>query len=73
MMLEGESVRSGNGIPSSVSQEEEGHSLLFVDLLSLRQKFTWKRYRVDVIGFGMAILFVLCILGIGFFAAGIGR
>jgi Na+/proline symporter len=73
MMLEGESVRSASGIPSTVSQEEEGHSLLFVDLLSLRQKFTWKRYRVDVIGFGMAVLFVLCILGIGFFSAGIGR
>ncbi|MFZ4621912.1 MAG: sodium:solute symporter family protein [Bacteroidota bacterium] len=73
MMLEGESVRSGNNAENKISQEEEGHSLLFVDFLSLPRKFSFKKYKVDVIGFAFAVLFVLGILGIGFYTAGIGK
>jgi Na+/proline symporter len=72
MMLEGESVRAGATSIRGVSLEEQGHSLLVVDFLSLKSKFSLQRYRMDVQGFALAVLFVLCILGIGFFTAGLG-
>lgn len=51
--------------------EENGHSLLTVDLLSLHKKFTFKRYRIDVVGFLYAVLFVIFILGIGYAVANV--
>ncbi len=47
------------------SLEENGHSLLLVDLLSLRKKFSFKKYRIDIVGFGWAVLFVIGIFLIG--------
>ncbi len=70
IMLEGE-VNVTN-LKKGESLEENGQSLLLVDLLSLHKKFTFKRYREDIIGFGWALLFVLGIFGIGIFAAHIG-
>jgi Na+/proline symporter len=67
MMLEGESVRAGS--TTDVSLEERGHSLLIVDFLSLRSKFSVARYRMDFWGFAIAAAFVISILGIGFIAA----
>ncbi len=49
--------------------EEHGHSLLVVDFLSLFKKFSFKRYRIDVVGFLFASLFVIVILGIGYAVA----
>ncbi len=49
--------------------EEKGHSLLVVDFLSLFKKFTFKRYKIDVVGFGFALLFVFMIFVIGLLAA----
>jgi Na+/proline symporter len=72
ILLEGESVGAKEAVGSEGSREEHGHSLLVVDLLQLRSRFTIKRYRTDVIGFGFAILFVAFIIGIGLLAAGIG-
>jgi Na+/proline symporter len=63
ILLEGESVADRGWTPSTGTLEENGHSLLLVDLLSLREKFTFKRYRTDITGFAWAILFVLGILG----------
>ncbi len=51
--------------------EENGHSLLVVDFLSLFKKYSFKRYRIDVVGFLYASLFVLVILAIGFTVAGL--
>jgi hypothetical protein len=55
------------GTPSdrTESLEENGQSLLLVDLLSLPKKFTFKRYREDIVGFLKAMLFVAGILVIG--------
>jgi len=49
--------------------EEHGHSLLVVDFLSLFKKFSFKRYRIDVVGFLFGSLFVIVILGIGYAVA----
>ncbi|VAX25421.1 hypothetical protein MNBD_IGNAVI01-1829 [hydrothermal vent metagenome] len=49
--------------------EENGHSLIVVDLLSLPKKFSFKRYRIDLVGFFYATLFVIFILGIGYAVA----
>jgi Na+/proline symporter len=72
IMLEGESVGAQAVDGGMISLEEEGHSLLVVDLLSLRSRFSLRRYRTDVVGFLVAILFVACIIGVGLLAAGIG-
>ncbi|MHB8852849.1 MAG: sodium:solute symporter family protein [Ignavibacteriaceae bacterium] len=70
IMLEGEIT--GKPLNGDESLEENGQSLLLVDLLSLHKKFSFKRYRIDIIGFSWALLFVLGILGIGLLAASIG-
>lgn len=69
-VFEGESVSANN--KSKESLEENGHSLLLVDLLSLHKKFSFKRYREDIVGFLWAALFVIGIFGIGLLAASIG-
>ena len=71
MMLEGESKNEEKG-NRDVSLESNGHSLLVVDLLSLPKKFTFKRYSIDIKGFGLAVIFVLIIFGIGLLTANIG-
>ena len=63
-MLEGESLPDARIAGVECYLEENGQSLLIVDLLSLRTKFTFKRYRVDLMGFVKAFGFVLLILGI---------
>ena len=52
--------------------EEEGHSLLIVDLLRLPRTFCFKRYRLDVIGFLLAWLWVVLLLGLGYWVTRIG-
>ncbi|NMB80981.1 MAG: sodium:solute symporter family protein [Ignavibacteria bacterium] len=71
IMLEGESVAHKSAVEGT-SLEENGHSLLLVDLLSLKSKFSLKRYKVDLFGFGLAILFVIAILLFGIFVSSIG-
>ncbi|MDQ3010864.1 MAG: hypothetical protein M3X11_09210 [Acidobacteriota bacterium] len=52
--------------------EEDGHSLLIVDLLRLPQRFSYKRYRLDVIGFLLAWLWVVLLLLLGWWVSRIG-
>jgi hypothetical protein len=52
--------------------EEEGHSLLILDLLRLRQTFSYRRYRLDVIGFLLAWLWVVLLLALGYWITKIG-
>ena len=70
MVFEGESLGAENKTKESL--EENGHSLLLVDLLSLHKKFSFKRYRVDITGFLWAMLFVIGIFLFGLFVANIG-
>lgn len=72
IMLEGESQSSKISEEQKDSLENNGHSLLIVDLLSLFKIFEYKNYRIDLLGFGLAIAFVLGILLIGFLSASIG-
>jgi Na+/proline symporter len=62
VMLAGESV-SAKAPRLDVPLEEQGHSLLLVDLLHLRSTFSWKRYRVDIQGFVLATLMIVAIIG----------
>lgn len=52
--------------------EEEGHSLLIVDLLRLPRRFSYRRYRLDVIGFLLAWLWVALLLALGYWITRIG-
>ncbi|HKQ76972.1 MAG TPA: hypothetical protein VJ810_24975 [Blastocatellia bacterium] len=52
--------------------EEDGHSLLIVDLLRLAQTFSYRRYRLDVIGFLLAWLWVVLLLTLGYWITRIG-
>lgn len=54
----------------SKSDAEDG--LLLVDLLSLRKKFSWERYRIDIIGFLVACLIVALLIGLALFLARLG-
>jgi hypothetical protein len=56
----------------TTSLEETGHSLLIVDLLDLPKKFSFKRYKIDLIGFGIAWLIVAIILLLTVWLANIG-
>lgn len=58
--------------PEQESLEEKGHSLLIVDLLELHKKFSIKRYKIDLIGFGIAWLIVAFILLLTLWLASIG-
>ena len=71
MMLEGESD-DGEKTKSELSLEERGHSLLLVDLLSLHKKFSFKKYKIDIVGFGWAVLFVIVIFAFGLLTASLG-
>jgi hypothetical protein len=58
-------------IPRS-TLEEEGHALLIVDLLRLPKTFTYRKYRLDVIGFALAWLWVVLLLLLGYWVTKIG-
>jgi hypothetical protein len=45
-----------------VHGEENGQASILRDLLKLRTTFTFRRYRVDVVGFFVAWLFVLAFI-----------
>lgn len=70
IVFEGESIAASSKTGESL--EENGHSLLLVDMLSLHKKFTFKKYREDVIGFAWASLFVIGIFALGLIVAGLG-
>jgi Na+/proline symporter len=71
MMLEGLSEIDDEK-ESNIPLEERGHSLLVVDMLSLHKKFSFKRYSIDLKGFGLAVLFVLAIFALGLLSANLG-
>ncbi len=52
--------------------EEDGHSLMIVDLLRLPQTFSYRRYRLDVLGFLAAWLWVALLLILGYWLTTIG-
>ncbi|MDZ7318550.1 MAG: sodium:solute symporter family protein [candidate division KSB1 bacterium] len=52
------------------SDVEDG--LLVVDLLSLPKKFSWARYRVDIIGFLVACVIVALLIGLAMVLARVG-
>jgi hypothetical protein len=58
-------------IPRS-QMEEEGHALLIVDLLRLPRTFSYQRYRLDVIGFLLAWLWVVLLLLLGYWVTRMG-
>ncbi len=78
IMLEGESQAPAPKkmkerlVEKFLSKGDEEDGLLLVDLLSLRKKFSWARYRVDVIGFLMACLIVALLIGLAMFLARVG-
>jgi Na+/proline symporter len=71
MMLEGESVAHKSYVEGE-SLEDKGHGLLIVDLLSLKSKFSFKKYKIDIYGFGFAVLFVIAILLFGILTSNLG-
>ena len=77
MKLEGVSEGRGDAekrpwfLPGKgASKESDG--LILVDLLSLRKRFSWKRYRVDIIGFSVATAIVLFLLAFMVFLGNLG-
>jgi hypothetical protein len=58
-------------IPRS-KMEENGHGLLIIDLLRLPRLFSYRRYRLDIIGFLIGWLWVVLLLGLGYWITRIG-
>lgn len=62
--------------PGKISEKfllpDEDDGLLLVDILSLHKKFSWKRYRTDILGFGIMVILVLLLILLAVFLAGIG-
>ena len=58
-------------IPRS-ALEEDGHALLLVDLLRLPRTFSYRRYRIDLLGFLLAWLWVILLLALGYGIARLG-
>jgi hypothetical protein len=52
--------------------EEDGHSLMIVDLLRLPRTFSYRRYRLDILGFLAAWLWVALLLILGYWLTRIG-
>jgi hypothetical protein len=76
-MIEEEKIEprkiSDNGpLITRSKMEEEGHALLIVDLLRLARTFSYRRYRLDVIGFLLAWLWVALLLALGYWITRIG-
>ncbi len=71
IVLRGQSVPSASH-EAGVPLEEQGHSLLLVDLAKLRKKFSFRRYRVDILGFCAATLLILAIIAGGILLSGFG-
>ena len=55
-----------------VPEDEVDDGLILVDLLDLGKKFSWKRYKVDILGFAVAAGIVAFLLYLMIFFAGIG-
>lgn len=58
-------------IPHS-KMEENGHGLLIIDLLRLPRLFSYRRYRLDILGFLIGWLWVVLLLALGFWVTRIG-
>ncbi len=71
VVLQGQSVASASR-EAGVPLEEQGHSLLLVDLLKLPKKFSYRRYRVDILGFIAALLLILAIIAVGIVFSRVG-
>ncbi len=74
--LEGQSEGTASAMKKSFlerffkSEEEQG--LLIVDLLSLPKRFSWARYKTDIIGFLFAALIVVLLILLAMILARIG-
>lgn len=71
------SMLAGHSEPATAQRagvplEEQGHSLLLVDLLDLRSRFSFNRYRVDIVGFVAAAAMICAIIGIAALLARLG-
>lgn len=55
-----------------IAEDEVEDGLVLVDLLSLKKRFSWKRYRTDIMGFGIAVLIVLFLIALMIFLANVG-
>jgi len=52
--------------------EEQGHGLLLVDIQQFPRKFSFRRYRIDILGFCVATLLILCIIAAGIVLSRVG-
>ncbi len=55
-----------------IPEDEEEDGLILVDLMDLKKKFSWKRYRMDILGFLVAAGIVVFLLALMLFLAQIG-
>jgi hypothetical protein len=53
-------------------READGQGLLLVDLLRLHRRFSFRRYREDLVGFGVAWVVVAALIALAWWCARVG-
>jgi len=69
---EGKKQITSSSFDDVLTDEEVDDGLLLVDLLSLKNRFSWKRYKTDIIGFGIATILVILLVFLFMIVARIG-
>ncbi len=77
IMLEGvsegkEHKKANSSLTEKFISNKEEDGLLIVDLLSLHKKFSWTRYRTDILGFLTAVTTVVLMILLMMFLASLG-
>jgi len=70
--LEGMSESKRKKAMKEKGVEEVDDGLLIVDFLSLHKKFSWQRYRTDILGFSTMGILVVALIFLAIFLAGLG-
>ena len=65
-------MTKGRTLEGKMKGDKEEDGLIIVDLLSVHKRFSWKRYRTDILGFGAGVLLVIAIILLAIFLASMG-
>ncbi len=63
---------SESGRKKETYDQEVDDGLLIVDFLSLHKKFSWKRYKTDILGFSIMVILIVSLIFLVIYLAGVG-
>jgi len=72
MSIGKEEVSSKESLKERLFSSKSEDGLLIVDMLSLHKKFSWQRYRTDIVGFTVVVILVIALIFLAIYLASIG-